>query len=127
MLEHIYIGRQLDVGNPAATKRWESMTFDGPGGAIFDTFESLSGIGTDGNPQILTLRQAGRAGTLFSHSLVLRTHPYFILTFSHIGAPFSLSHELHYHPHRNSVLILTGTPFSSSQELRSHLHTGAPF
>jgi len=34
-LRDIYVGRNVDVGNPAATKRWESMTFDGPGGAYF--------------------------------------------------------------------------------------------
>ena len=36
VLEGIYWGRLLTVGNPAATKRWESFTLDGPGGAALD-------------------------------------------------------------------------------------------
>ena len=62
VLEHIYVGRSLDVGNPdPAVRKFESMTLDGPGGAITDTFASLSSDGTDGSAQTLTLLQPGRA------------------------------------------------------------------
>ena len=42
ILQNIYISRGLDVGNPSAAKRWESMTFDGPGGLYFGTADSSS-------------------------------------------------------------------------------------
>ena len=61
VLEHIYVGRSIDVGNPAASKRYESMTFDGPGGSVTTTVASLSSNGTDGAPQILTTTVPGRA------------------------------------------------------------------
>jgi hypothetical protein len=61
VLEHIYVGRSVDVGNPAAAKRWESMTLDGPGGATFATFAALSSDGADGAPQTLTLAAPARA------------------------------------------------------------------
>ena len=69
VLEHIYIGRSLDVGNPSAAKRWESMTLDGPGGAIFDTFAALSSSGSRGEAQTLTLRQPARAGPYGSRNI----------------------------------------------------------
>lgn len=62
VLENLYIGRQLDVGNPSAAKKWESMTLDGPGGATFATFASLSSDGTGGEEQTLTLVDPARAG-----------------------------------------------------------------
>jgi hypothetical protein len=62
VLEHVYVGRLLDVGNPGAAKRWESMTLDGPGGAIFDTFAALSSDGAGGEEQVLTLLQPARSG-----------------------------------------------------------------
>ena len=61
VLEHIYVGRSVDVGNPAATKRWESMTLDGPGGSVTAPVASLSSPGTDGAPQLLTTTVPGRA------------------------------------------------------------------
>ena len=61
VVEHIYVGRSLNVGNPDAAKRYESMTFDGPGGAAFAQLQSLSSDGTDGQPQTLTLATPGRA------------------------------------------------------------------
>jgi len=54
VLEHIYVGRSIDVGNPAATKRYESMTFDGPGGSVSSAVASLSSNGSDALPQVLT-------------------------------------------------------------------------
>lgn len=61
VLEHIYEGRRLDVGNPGAVKRYESMTLDGPGGAYMGTVEGLSGNGTDGAAQVITLTTPARA------------------------------------------------------------------
>ena len=60
VLENIYEGRRIDVGNSAAIKRFESMTFDGPGGAAFSTFDSISHNGTSGMSQTLSLSIPGR-------------------------------------------------------------------
>jgi len=61
-LEHIYEGRHREVGNAdPALRKYESMTFDGPGGAATGTFDALSSDGTDGRAQTLTLSAPGRA------------------------------------------------------------------
>lgn len=43
VLEHIYHGNNTQIGNIAAYKRWESMTFDGSGGLYFGFITSASG------------------------------------------------------------------------------------
>lgn len=49
IVQYLYFGRSIDIGNPYAGKRWESMTFDGPGSVI------LSRIGTVINSSSFTL------------------------------------------------------------------------
>lgn len=61
VLEHIYEGRRIDVGNLFSVKHYESMTFDGPGGAYMGTIAAASTNGTDGGRQIVTLSEPGRA------------------------------------------------------------------
>lgn len=60
VLEHIYDARRIDVGNPSSVRHYESMTFDGPGGAYTGTFLSASTDGTDGAPQTVTLAAPAR-------------------------------------------------------------------
>ena len=69
VLEHIYVGRSLDVGNPGAAKRWESMTLDGPGGAIFGAVSALSSDGRAGEDQVLTLAVPARASPYGSKNI----------------------------------------------------------
>ena len=61
VLEHIYEGRRIDFGNLFSVKHYESMTFDGPGGAYVGTFVASSTNGTDGGKQVVTLSVPGRA------------------------------------------------------------------
>jgi hypothetical protein len=61
VLEHIYEGRRIDIGNPFSVKHYESMTFDGPGGAYLGTFSSTTTNGTDGTRQSVVLSIPGRA------------------------------------------------------------------
>lgn len=44
--EHIYYGNNSDLGNPAALMRWETMTYDGPGGWYNGTAASVDAVGT---------------------------------------------------------------------------------
>ncbi len=69
VLENIYVGRCLDVGNPSAGKRWESMTLDGPGGAIFGLIAALSSDGSAGEEQMLTLAVPARASPYGSKNI----------------------------------------------------------
>lgn len=41
--ENVYFANNTDIGNPAATKRWESFTYDGPGGVYFGEIASTAG------------------------------------------------------------------------------------
>jgi len=61
VLEHIYEGRRIDIGNLFSDKHYESMTFDGPGGAYVGTFSAASTNGTEGGGQIVTLSAPGRS------------------------------------------------------------------
>ena len=59
VLQGLYTGRSVDIGNPAATKRWESLTLDGPGGAAFSYVDS-SAVGDfdgDGSAAALAANQ----------------------------------------------------------------------
>jgi len=47
VLENIYEGRGIDVGNPEAAKRYESWTLDGPGGAAL-SYAASSSVGENG-------------------------------------------------------------------------------
>lgn len=70
VLERVYVGRSLDVGNPAALKRYESMTLDGPGGATFGTLAApLSSNGTAGEAQTLTLTVPARCSPYGSKNI----------------------------------------------------------
>jgi len=50
-LTNLYMGDTTDIGNPAATKRWESFTTDGPNGAFFGVLNPGDGDGTHLYPQ----------------------------------------------------------------------------
>ena len=52
VLQGLYTGRSVDIGNPAAAKRWESLTLDGPGGAAFSYVADSAGTAAN---QTLTL------------------------------------------------------------------------
>lgn len=52
VLEHVYFGNNTVIGNPSAVKRFESFTFDGPGGRYFGFFTAVSPDG-----RVLTISQ----------------------------------------------------------------------
>lgn len=52
-MENVYFGRGVDIGNPSATKRWESMTYDGPGGLYYGWILN-STLTPDGKSQVLS-------------------------------------------------------------------------
>jgi hypothetical protein len=91
VIELMYFGNNTDIGNPQATKRWESFTFDGPNGVYVGLLANVSEDGltlalaapTHGSPYLRAnlgvtvvagdgLGAVGRAATYTTNTIVLQ-------------------------------------------------------